>query len=53
VIRDETKSFPFTIHILSGILFLCVLMWVVEHVWLSCRKQTLRSVSHTLKKRLC
>jgi hypothetical protein len=52
VIRDDTKSFPFSIHILSGVLFLCVLMWVVEHVWLSCRKQTLRSVAYTLKKRL-
>lgn len=53
VIRDKTNSFPFSIHVLSAILFLCVLMWVLEYIWVSCRAHTLRSLSHTLKTRLC
>ncbi|XP_069674660.1 monocarboxylate transporter 9-like isoform X3 [Periplaneta americana] len=53
VVRDETNSYPISIHVLSAILFLCVLMWLMEYFWVSYRTHTLRSVTHTLKTRLC
>ncbi|KAJ9587652.1 hypothetical protein L9F63_018904, partial [Diploptera punctata] len=52
-VRDETNSFPVSIHVLSVILFLCVLMWMVEHLWAYYRTQTPRSFTHIFKKRIC
>ncbi|PSN41453.1 hypothetical protein C0J52_14533 [Blattella germanica] len=53
VVRDLTGSFPVSIHVLSAIFMLCVLMWVTEYLWVSYKTQTLRSFTHTLKTRIC